>query len=174
MPTIILNMPDGEAQSFDIAGSPITVGRNEDNSIVIDESSLSGSHAEFPEADGGYVLVDPDSTNVTLVNGAPPTDSPLQHGAAISFGTLQAPYQTEEGAAAGADAEEESYVPDSEDLTAEIGESSARPDDFSSISPFPTKKKKSDPVATLVLALGALSILASIGVAALAAMMKAS
>ena len=48
-----------------------TIGRREDNSILIDDSFVSGNHAEIVFDGGAWWLSDPGSTNGTLLNGTP-------------------------------------------------------------------------------------------------------
>ncbi len=46
-----------------------TIGRREDNAIVIDDSFVSGNHAEIVFDAGSWWLSDPGSTNGTFLNG---------------------------------------------------------------------------------------------------------
>ncbi len=48
-----------------------TIGRRDDNAIVIDDSFVSGNHAEIVFDRGTWWLSDPGSTNGTFLNGAP-------------------------------------------------------------------------------------------------------
>jgi pSer/pThr/pTyr-binding forkhead associated (FHA) protein len=48
-----------------------TVGRREDNSMVIDDGFISGSHAEVIFDNGAWWLQDLNSTNGTFVNNQP-------------------------------------------------------------------------------------------------------
>jgi len=48
-----------------------TVGRRDDNSLMIDDGFVSGAHAEVMFDQGTWWLVDLDSTNGTFVNGRP-------------------------------------------------------------------------------------------------------
>lgn len=47
----------------------ITIGRREENSVVIQEAYVSGHHAKVYSQNGRYVLQDLQSTNGTLLNG---------------------------------------------------------------------------------------------------------
>jgi pSer/pThr/pTyr-binding forkhead associated (FHA) protein len=47
-----------------------TIGRREDNSILIDDTFVSGNHAEIVFDGGTWWLSDPGSTNGTFLNGA--------------------------------------------------------------------------------------------------------
>ena len=48
-----------------------TVGRREDNTMMIDDGFVSGSHAEIVFDQGAWWLVDLDSTNGTFLGGRP-------------------------------------------------------------------------------------------------------
>ncbi len=48
-----------------------TIGRRDDNSVLIDDSFVSGNHAEIVFDGGSWWLSDPGSTNGTFLNGAP-------------------------------------------------------------------------------------------------------
>ena len=173
MPKILINIPGGEQIDQELTGASITIGRNEDNTIVVDEGSISGNHAEFVQSGDGYLLRDLGSTNGTTVNGEGASDTPLKNGDTILFGSVEAKF---EGAAAPAAEEEEEplVLGEAEDISADLADSSARPADFASISPFPKKKKKKDPLGSLAIALGLISVIACIGLAVFATVMRAS
>ncbi len=173
MPKLTVTTAAGERIDFDIAGSALTLGRNADNTIVLDEASISGQHAEFKETSRGYVLTDLDSTNGTLVNGNPARETILAHGDDVQFGTVLGVFATEEGAAQPQPEESEPVEVHSAEPVAALGDSSERPADFSSISPFPKKRKKKDPVGMIFLLIGVLAIITAITAAALSAVMKA-
>jgi hypothetical protein len=67
----------------------ITVGRAKNNDIIIRASKVSKLHAAFiQEADGGYSVIDMDSTNGTWLNGSRiPKNQPvrLKNGDQIAF-----------------------------------------------------------------------------------------
>lgn len=63
-----LALSDGRI--FPLAGIQITVGRNADNTIVVNDAQVSGSHLVFSVQPEGVVVWDNNSTNGTLLNGA--------------------------------------------------------------------------------------------------------
>ncbi|MFE1382470.1 FHA domain-containing protein [Streptomyces sp. NPDC058740] len=74
-------------QQFPIGATPLTLGRNGDNSIVITVGNVSRFHAELRRERHGFVLYDSGSSNGTRVNGARVTSHELQPGDLIEIGT---------------------------------------------------------------------------------------
>lgn len=72
MPYLAFNLNDGNEFVFDLLEERLSLGRDSKNDIVIDNTFISGFHAEFlRQADGIYELVDLNSSNGTFVNGKP-------------------------------------------------------------------------------------------------------
>lgn len=65
---------------------PITIGREEDNDIRLNDDRVSRFHAKIQEDAGRVILTDLDSTNGTRVNGHPVRMRVLQLGDQILFG----------------------------------------------------------------------------------------
>ncbi|MGW8761408.1 FHA domain-containing protein [Streptomyces sp. NPDC055815] len=74
-------------QQFPIGATPLTLGRNGDNSVVITEGNVSRFHAEVRRERHGFVLYDSGSSNGTRVNGTRVTSHELQPGDLIEIGT---------------------------------------------------------------------------------------
>ncbi|MEU3483828.1 FHA domain-containing protein [Streptomyces sp. NPDC033754] len=74
-------------QRFPIGSTPLTLGRNGDNSIVIVGGNVSRFHAEVRREGHGFVLYDSGSINGTRVNGVRVTSHELQPGDLIDIGT---------------------------------------------------------------------------------------
>lgn len=66
--------------------TPITIGREEDNDIRLNDDRVSRFHAKIQEDAGRVILTDLDSTNGTRVNGHPVRMRVLQLGDQILFG----------------------------------------------------------------------------------------
>jgi pSer/pThr/pTyr-binding forkhead associated (FHA) protein len=64
----------------------ITIGRNEDNLIVIDNLAVSGYHARIDKAGSDFILTDLQSTNGTFVNKKRVVSHKLSHGDNIIIG----------------------------------------------------------------------------------------
>ena len=71
---------------FALIETPFTIGREEDNSIQLNDERVSRFHLKVQEDDGRVILTDLDSTNGTRVNGAPAQLRVLQFGDLISVG----------------------------------------------------------------------------------------
>lgn len=64
----------------------ITIGRQDDNSIVVDNLAVSGYHARIDQAGPDYILTDLQSTNGTFVNDQKVVSHKLSHGDNIVVG----------------------------------------------------------------------------------------
>lgn len=75
----------------------ITLGRSEDNDVVVDDERVSKHHAELlRNADGSIQLFDLDSTAGTFVNDERVRSHTVRHGDRINFGPLSACLNLEE------------------------------------------------------------------------------
>src|SRR5215208_3618159 len=73
--------------SFPLEGrGPWTVGRSQENDIVIPDPNVSRKHARLSRADNGYVVEDLGSTNGTLLDGAPIDRERIESGDELTFG----------------------------------------------------------------------------------------
>ena len=78
-----------------------TIGRRTDNDIVIDEPSVSASHAWIMNQQGHYVIMNTLSTNGTFVNGKRVHESELNHGDRIRLGSAEFVFLTSDKNLAG-------------------------------------------------------------------------
>lgn len=75
----------------------LTLGRAEDNDVVVDDERLSNHHAEvICHPDGRVEVRDLGSTSGTLVNGESVESRTLRHGDTLAFGPLTAVLHLEE------------------------------------------------------------------------------
>lgn len=94
MPYLAFNLNDGNEFVFDILEERLTIGRDSKNDIVIDNTYISGFHAEFiRQADGVYELVDLKSSNGTFVNGKRIERARLKGGDKVRFGQLDSRFR---------------------------------------------------------------------------------
>jgi pSer/pThr/pTyr-binding forkhead associated (FHA) protein len=129
-----------------------TFGRAPDNTIVIDDPSVSGHHAQLELNGEIFRLKDSGSTNGTRVNGLPVTETTLRIDDRIRFGGVEARFE--------ADTTGSQPLPNVEQVEARPAEMSAAPVDFANASPFRARAKDRDPTRTAVFAAGAIAVLA--------------
>ena len=66
--------------------SAMRVGRSPDNDLILRDPATSGHHARVERRGQQFWIVDPGSTNGTLVNGEPIQEKELNHGDRITIG----------------------------------------------------------------------------------------
>lgn len=143
MPKLQIILPDGADISQELTEDVVTIGRVADNTIEIDDASVSSHHAQLSLQGNDYILKDLGSTNGTRLNGkniAPEEEHRLQDGDHVRFGSIEVSYVSETVAQPRA-------MPEEVEPAAVAAESSVRPANFENASPFLTKQKKKDPVA---------------------------
>jgi len=84
-----ITFADGSATQFRITGMRTTIGRGEDNVLVVRDGETSTHHAEIVASREGFRLRDVGSANGTTVNGQPATDVALSVGDEIGMGTTR-------------------------------------------------------------------------------------
>lgn len=98
MTTITIQLIEGleRGQTFEEIPTPVSIGREDDNSIRLNDERVSRFHAKI-QADGGHViLTDLDSTNGTRVNGHPVQMRVLQFGDQLTIGRCLLIYGSKE------------------------------------------------------------------------------
>jgi pSer/pThr/pTyr-binding forkhead associated (FHA) protein len=76
---------DGFEVEFQLAADVLTVGRDEEADIRVDEPLVSRHHARIERRAGRYFVLDLGSTNRTRVNGAAVSERELHHGDEVRF-----------------------------------------------------------------------------------------
>jgi pSer/pThr/pTyr-binding forkhead associated (FHA) protein len=155
MPKLVLT---AEAQGkivYELAEDLITIGRAPDNTIVIDDPSVSSHHAQLELSGEVYRLKDLESTNGTRVNGIPVTETALRFDDRIRFGGIETRFEP--------DTRGSQPMPALQEIEAKPAETSAAPVDFANASPFRSRAKAQDPVRTSLLAVAAVAIAVFLG-----------
>ncbi len=168
MPKLQITLQDGTEFAAELTEALVTVGRVPENSIELQDVSVSSRHAQLAASGADFILTDTGSTNGTRLNGRnliAGEACPLQDGDTIRFGSVEAIYASENPSQA-------KSMPDAREAVAVAAESSVRPADFANASPFQTKKKKKEPAAVAVMAIAILAVVAFLGSAATAFLMK--
>lgn len=168
MATLTISTSEGEI-AYELTAPMLTLGRSDENSIVVDDESISGNHAEIILNDkGDYEVNDLGSTNGVKVSGDR-VEGPtvLEHGASIMFGHVQASYLTEL-------ATEPTPVPDEDAVPGGVGPATTAltPENFSNASPFKKKSKPKDPSGQAVLGFGILALVFAVLAIGCALIMK--
>jgi hypothetical protein len=166
MPKLIVRPETGESISHDLVEESYTIGRAPENSIRLEDISVSGRHAEIVVNAENCYLKDLGSTNGTVVNGQPVTEVQLRGGDRIRFGKVEASFESEVVGAP-------QSPPRLAEALAHPAELSAAPANFANASPFLSRKTKKDPVRTAVFAAAALAFAAFLASMIALALMKA-
>lgn len=143
MPKLIIS-----GVTHELVDEAITIGRGADNTIVVNDPSISTHHAQLLLEGDTYRLKDLDSTNGTRVNGKPVTESVLRVDDRIRFGAAEAKY---ESSTAGGS----KPLPKPGEIKAHVAEAGAELARVPSASPFRRQEQQNDAVRTgIVIGLG--------------------
>jgi pSer/pThr/pTyr-binding forkhead associated (FHA) protein len=86
MPRLILMFNKQVIREYPFLKDSITVGRAEDNTVVIDNLAVSSYHARIDKAGTDFILTDLQSTNGTFINENRVITHKLSHGDNVSIG----------------------------------------------------------------------------------------
>ena len=86
MPRLVLTFNDQVIKECPFLKESVTIGRNSDNAIVIDNLAVSGYHARIDKTGSDYILTDLQSTNGTFVRDKKVVTHRLSHGDDIAIG----------------------------------------------------------------------------------------
>jgi hypothetical protein len=78
--------PNGTQREITLDGAPLTIGRANDNGLVINDSRVSRHHARLQARRGALVFTDLESTNGSRVNGSRVAEVALGEGDRIEIG----------------------------------------------------------------------------------------
>ena len=84
-----IKFTENQQQAFWVTESVYSVGRKQDNHLVIDHSSLSPNHARFVREDGVFSIQDLNSISGTYVNNQLITKTPINCGDTILLGEIE-------------------------------------------------------------------------------------
>jgi predicted component of type VI protein secretion system len=136
MPKLIIS-----GVTHELVDEAITIGRGPDNTIVVNDPSISTHHAQLLLERDTYRLKDLDSTNGTRVNGKPVTETVLRFDDHIRFGAAEARYESSEVGGS-------KPLPKPEEIKAHFAEPGAALPHMISTSPFRRQQQQNDPVRT--------------------------
>lgn len=92
MARLVFTDPRFAGAAYSCMGEKTTVGRAPDNTLIIEDPSVSAHHCEILVHGTEVIVRDLGSRNGTLVNGARLTNqqAPVVHGARLQLGQVQA------------------------------------------------------------------------------------
>ncbi|KTG16628.1 MULTISPECIES: FHA domain-containing protein [unclassified Guyparkeria] len=88
--------PGIEGRRYTLRAGRQTIGRRDDNDIILDEPSVSSSHAWILNQQGHHVVMNMLSTNGTFVNDERVHEATLKHGDRVRLGQAEFVFLTRE------------------------------------------------------------------------------
>jgi pSer/pThr/pTyr-binding forkhead associated (FHA) protein len=121
MADVTLRVLDGadRGRVYDHLATPVTIGREEGNSVQLNDERISRFHIKIQEDQGKLVLTDLESTNGTRVNGEDVQLRILQFGDVIAVGRSILLYGTKDQIVGRLDALRENGLSVTDDLSPE-------------------------------------------------------
>ena len=89
MAYLLIQQGDAEDRRVEIDSDEVTVGRADDNTIVIDDPAASSHHCSVVREESRFTLRDHNSTNGTYLNGAAVKECPLAPDDVITVGSVR-------------------------------------------------------------------------------------
>ena len=86
MPSLNVITIDGRRSNFQIKKKGTTIGRSNDNNLILSDEAVSRHHAKIIKTNKGYILTDLGSVNHTMVNGEKIRSVVLRHSDRIKIG----------------------------------------------------------------------------------------
>jgi Protein of unknown function (DUF3662)/FHA domain len=94
---VVLDERGQDRERISITRTPIVIGRQSTNDVVLSDPNVSRQHAELTRKDGRWTITDLGSTNGTTVNGRSGTEHTLSDGDRLGFGTSELIFRTSGG-----------------------------------------------------------------------------
>ena len=94
MARLVVVSENMEGKVFDLAEDKLTIGRLPDNTIRLEENSVSGHHAVLTLSRDDYSVRDLNSTNGTRVNGQKVVEAKLINGDILTLGHVEMRYES--------------------------------------------------------------------------------
>jgi hypothetical protein len=154
MPKIQYTTPDGVSGEVEVSGERMSIGRADDNAIVIADGSVSSRHGEIEQQGGAWVLTDLGSTNGTKIGGERVERVDLAPGTSFTLGSVECVFLGDGEEAAASDADESTPAAPARSFSASSGDYGSRPCDRSARRGFGPKKKVKDSSRSMLMLLG--------------------
>ena len=145
-----------EGKAFDLIEERITLGRALDNTIRLEDGTVSHHHATLVLDGSDFKLRDLNSTNGTRVNGLRIAESKLHNGDAVRLGSVEMLYESDIRKSSQPLPPSHSGV-----QAAQLGKGGTPPPTFGPVSPF-SKKGSGDagPFKWAIIGLGVIALAA--------------
>lgn len=95
-PALVVRKGPQAGERFYLDRSRLTVGRDPESDIFLNDMTVSRSHAFLEVVDGGVTVRDASSLNGTYVNGVCVDEASLRDGDILQIGTFQMVYHGED------------------------------------------------------------------------------
>lgn len=154
MPRIQYTTPGGATGALELTAERLTLGRADDNQLVISDDSVSSHHGEVTFDGAAWFITDLGSTNGTKVGGERVESIELAHGGSFTIGHVECVFLGDEEAAP-ADAGRGAAS-----RTVSSGDYGSRPYDRGLRSGFGPRAKEKNGGAGALMFLGVLGLLA--------------
>jgi pSer/pThr/pTyr-binding forkhead associated (FHA) protein len=154
MPSIQFTTPSGSSGLLEISAERMSLGRADDNQLVLTDDSVSSHHGEVSFDGAAWIFSDLGSTNGTKINGARVEALQLEHGGSFTLGDVECVFIVDEEAPAAAPARAASRTVSSGGYAATAYDRSLR-------TGFGPKKVVKGSSSAGLIALGFLGLLAS-------------
>lgn len=96
---LVLVLPEGDEQTFELAKAEVILGRGAENDIVLADGRVSRAHARLECGPGGCYLVDLGSANGSFLNGGRVERARLSSGDVLRIGSASLRYEADLGEA---------------------------------------------------------------------------
>ncbi|VAX02565.1 hypothetical protein MNBD_GAMMA19-1147 [hydrothermal vent metagenome] len=100
MAKITINRENFQVDERELEQGSLSIGRNQDNDLSIDDPAVSGHHAQIVTVFDSSYIEDLGSTNGTFVNGKQAKTHTLHNGDVLTMGHYQILFQSETAATA--------------------------------------------------------------------------
>lgn len=151
MPRIQFTTPDGATGTLELDAERMSVGRADDNQLIIADDSVSSHHGEFSFDGSSWTLTDLGSTNGTKIGGSRVENASLTPGAAFQLGHVNCVFVGDG---------EEAYSAQTTTATTPSSGYGSMPYNGRMRAGFGPKVKQKNPGAALTILLGVAGILA--------------
>lgn len=165
MPRIQYTTSDGATGEVELSGERLTVGRADDNHIIIPDGSVSSHHGEIVFDGANWVFNDLGSTNGTKVGDERVNTVNLGADRAFSLGSVDCVFISDGGGQAAMAPAAEANKPEAPAIArsmtaAGAGGYGSEPYDRSLRKGFGPPKKEKDPKRAMLMTLGFVGLLA--------------